>query len=147
MRLGVILGSVELTIVIALVLVTIIRAGGDNSVTPFTLGGEGLSPILASLVFVFLSFAGFEGVADLAEEAHQPRRNVGRAVIFAVLALAAVYTAAAYAGVVGFGGTEPSWLLTATPSTRSSARSPTRSGSSLRSPSSTAGLGAGSPGC
>lgn len=146
-RLGVILGSVELTIVIALVLVTIVRAGGDNSVTPFTLGGAGLSPILASLVFVFLSFAGFEGVADLAEEAHQPRRNVGRAVIFAVLALAAVYTAAAYAGVVGFGGdgaklaadgnpfdtlirqiSDPLWILLAVAFLNS-------------------GLGAGSPGC
>jgi amino acid transporter len=103
-RLGVVLGSIELAIVVVLVVITIIRAGGNNSVTPFTLGGEGLSPILASLVFVFLSFAGFEGVADLAEEARHPRKNVGRAVILAVLGLAVLYTAAAYAGIVGFGG-------------------------------------------
>lgn len=101
-KLAIGLGTVELAVVVLVIVGTILRAGSDNSVTPFTLGSQGTSPILASLVFVFLSFAGFEGIADMAEEAHAPRRNVGRAVILAVIILAVLFTAAAYAGVVGF---------------------------------------------
>ncbi len=103
-RVAIVTGSIELAVVLLVIISTIIKGGSANSVTFFTPGSAGLAPIFSSLVFVFLSFAGFEGVADLAEEAHQPRRNVGRAVIIAVVILAVLYTVAAYAGIVGFGG-------------------------------------------
>ena len=103
-RVAIVTGSIELAVVLLVIVGAIIKGGSANSGTFFTPGTAGLSPVFSSLVFVFLSFAGFEGVADLAEEAHQPRRNVGRAVITAVIIPAVVYTAAAYAGIVGFGG-------------------------------------------
>jgi amino acid transporter len=97
-------GSIELAVVVLVIVGSILKAGAANNLTYFTPGSAGLSPVFSSLVFVFLSFAGFEGVADLAEEAHQPRRNVGRAVITAVIILGVLYTLASYAGIVGFGG-------------------------------------------
>lgn len=103
-RVAIVTGSIELAVVLFVVVGAIINGGSSNSVSFFGPGSAGLSPVFSSLVFVFLSFAGFEGVADLAEEAHQPRRNVGRAVIIAVVILGVVYTLAAYAGIVGFGG-------------------------------------------
>jgi amino acid transporter len=103
-RVAMVTGTIELAVVLLVIVGAIIKGGSSNSIAFFGPGSAGLSPVLSSLVFVFLSFGGFEGVADLAEEAHQPRRNVGRAVVTSVIVLGLVYTLASYAGIVGFGG-------------------------------------------
>lgn len=101
-RVAIVTGTVELAIVFLLVVATIIRAGNGNSLVPFAPKITSLSGALAGLVFVFLSFSGFESVANLAEEARQPRHSIGRAVIITIVILAVFYTAAAYGGLVGF---------------------------------------------
>ena len=53
--------------------------------------------------FVFLAFAGFESSAPLAEEAHNPRRTVPRAILLATVLIGIFYVFCSYAGVVGWG--------------------------------------------
>ena len=46
------------------------------------------------MIFVFLAFAGFESSAPLAEEAHNPRRTVPRAILLATVLIGALDEAA-----------------------------------------------------
>ncbi len=95
-------GTIEVAILILIGVGTMIDHGGDISLKPFTVGDTGWNGVWLGLIFAFLSFAGFEGVANLAEEAEQPRRSVGRAVIASVLILGVLYTFLAWAGLTGF---------------------------------------------
>jgi amino acid transporter len=102
-RFMVVAGTIEVAIVAVIAIGTFIDHGSDITLDVFTVGDTGWNGIWLGLIFVFLSFAGFEGVATLAEEAEQPRRNVGRAVILSVLILGVLYTFVAWAGLTGFG--------------------------------------------
>src|SRR5437588_4339940 len=55
------------------------------------------------MIFAFLAFAGFESSAPLAEEAHNPRRTVPRAIFLAAVSIGVFYVFCSYAGVVGWG--------------------------------------------
>src|SRR2546426_85121 len=64
-----------------------------------------LGPVMDSAVnqYFHLAFAGFESSAPLAEEAHNPRRTVPRAILLAVISIGVFYVFCSYAGVVGWG--------------------------------------------
>ena len=52
----------------------------------FSLGG----PFLLAVVFIGFSFVGFESAGSIAEEVHEPRRNLPKAVLFSITFIAAV---------------------------------------------------------
>jgi amino acid transporter len=67
---------------------------------PFLKGWQG---ILHGMIFAFLAFIGFESSAPLAEEAHNARRTVPRAIVLAAVSIGIFYVFCSYAGVVGWG--------------------------------------------
>lgn len=104
---SVILGCVEIVVFVLLALWLIVTAGSGNTAATFNpassseSGLGGLQGILHGVIFAFLAFAGFESSAPLAEEAHNPRRTVPRAIIAATIAIGIFYVFCSYAGVVG----------------------------------------------
>ncbi len=52
----------------------------------FSIGG----PFLLAIVFIGFSFVGFESAGSIAEEVHEPRRNLPKAVLFSLCFIAAV---------------------------------------------------------
>lgn len=113
-RVAIITGAIEITIFTVLGILLVVRAGGHNSITPFT-PTTGLFGLTWGLIYGFLSFTGFESVASLAEETNNPKRNVGRSALFALIAIGVFYVFLAYAGVTGWGlhklqGTGPSFF-------------------------------------
>lgn len=69
----------------------------NNPVSVLTTGGGGTSgylsvsgPFLVAVAFVGFSFVGFESAGAIAEEVHEPRRNLPRAVIFSLTFIAIV---------------------------------------------------------
>lgn len=52
----------------------------------FSLGG----PFLLAIVFIGFSFVGFESAGSIAEEVHEPRKNLPRAVLFSIAFIAVV---------------------------------------------------------
>ncbi|RKQ89165.1 amino acid/polyamine/organocation transporter (APC superfamily) [Mycolicibacterium mucogenicum 261Sha1.1M5] len=52
----------------------------------FSLGG----PFLLAIVFIGFSFVGFESAGSIAEEVHEPRKNLPRAVLFSISFIALV---------------------------------------------------------
>jgi len=106
---SVVLGAIEISIFVLLSIWLIVTAGNGNTAATFNPasslepGLNGWQGILHGMIFAFLAFAGFESSAPLAEEAHNPRRTVPRAILLAVILIGVFYVFCSYAGVVGWG--------------------------------------------
>ncbi|HLV98399.1 MAG TPA: APC family permease [Ktedonobacterales bacterium] len=106
---SVILGCIEIGVFVVLAIWLIVSAGSSNTAAAFNpassveTGLGGWQGILHGVIFAFLAFAGFESSAPLAEEAHNPRRTVPRAILFATISIGIFYVLCSYAGVVGWG--------------------------------------------
>jgi amino acid transporter len=108
-RTGIVLGAIEIAVFVVLCLWLIIKAGGANSFSVFgtgyanASGFKGLSGVVAAAVFTVLAYIGFEEAIPLSEEVRQPRRNVGRALMTALIGVGLLFLLAAYAASVYFG--------------------------------------------
>jgi amino acid transporter len=101
--------ALEGTSVVLIAILTAIilgKVGGSPSglsATPFSPGPAGIGAVAFAAVFGFLSFAGFEGASTLGEETRDPRRNIPRAILIAVVFCSVFYIIVIYAQSVGFG--------------------------------------------
>src|SRR5437763_13373452 len=102
---GTILGLFEIGVFVALSFYLIAKAD-HNTLQVFTTkyannpGFKGFSGVFAASVFTVLAFIGFEAAAPLAEEAKDPRRTIGRAVILSALLVGIYYVLTTYAATV-----------------------------------------------
>jgi amino acid transporter len=64
---------------------------------------DGITGVLFGVLYGVLIFVGFETAANLAEETHQPKRAIPRAVLFSVVVVSIFYLIASYTQVAGFG--------------------------------------------
>jgi len=62
------------------------HSGGTEGAGYFSLSG----PFLVAVAFIGFSFVGFESAGAIAEEVHEPRKNLPKAVIFSLVFIAAV---------------------------------------------------------
>lgn len=95
----------EFIVLVAVAVVVIALHGSHLSLAPFepshlTGGVAGLSLGFPLAIYLFV---GWENSASLAEEAQDPRRNVGRAIFASVALMGLLYVLLAYATVIGFG--------------------------------------------
>ena len=108
---GVILGAIEIVVFVLLSIWLIVFAGSGNTAATFNPASSlekgpvlgDWQGILHGMIFAFLAFAGFESSAPLAEEVHNPRRTVPRAILSAAIVIGIFYVFCSYAGVVGWG--------------------------------------------
>ncbi len=106
---GVVLGVIEIVVFILLSIWLIVAAGNNNTLQVFNPASSlqhglgGWQGILFGMIFVLLAFAGFESSAPLAEETHNPRQTVPRAILLATIVIGIFYVFCSYAGVVGWG--------------------------------------------
>ncbi len=106
---GTVLGALEILIFVVLAVWLIVKAGSGNTGSVFTLhyatlkGYKGFSGVVAGSVYTILAFIGFEAAAPLAEEARNPRRTIGIAVMTSCLVIGLFYVLGTYAGDVFFG--------------------------------------------
>jgi len=102
-RTGIVLGLIEIGIFILIPVLLVINAGAANTLDVFIPGEQGLSPVLAGMVFSLLAFVGFEAAAPLGEEARDPKRTIRQAVILSAVLVGLFYTFNYYAATVFFG--------------------------------------------
>jgi amino acid transporter len=106
-----ILGIFEIAVFVALSIWLIADAGSANTANVFTTkfannpDFQGFSGVFAASVFTILGFIGFEAAAPLAEEAKNPRRTIGIAVVASCLLIGIYYVFTTYAATVFFGPT------------------------------------------
>jgi amino acid transporter len=103
-RLMLILELVSLLAILVLCLVILGRARAlpAAAMRPSPQSG-GWSGMAYALVFVVLSFAGFEGAATLGEETTRPRRDIPAAMLGSLLLAGLFFTFASYCEVQGYG--------------------------------------------
>jgi amino acid transporter len=99
------LAMISLTVVFAYSVYVIIRSGGVHHVV------TGFSPhsspthwsgVLFGVLYGVLLFTGFETSANLGEETENPKRDIPRAVLISVIAIAGFYIVATFAQMSGF---------------------------------------------
>jgi amino acid transporter len=101
--------SVLLIVILIVIIFVKLIAGSaphDQGITAdiFKLpSGTSLDTVATAAVFGFLSFAGFEGAASLGEETNDPKRNIPRAILTAVLVAGGFYIVCIIAQTWGFG--------------------------------------------
>jgi len=101
-----ILGLIEIGVFLALALTILFNTPHFPGMTPFTPSASlnhSWSGVLLGMVFGVFTFAGFETAAPLGEEASNPRKTVGKAVLIAALVIGIFYMISAYAAVTGWG--------------------------------------------
>lgn len=105
-RAGVVMGALEILIFVAFSINLIVLAGSHNTLRVFgpNVGNSnGMGSVFVAMIYAVLAFIGFDGVASMAEEARQPRRNIPRALLWSTLAMGAFWLLCYYAAVVYFG--------------------------------------------
>jgi amino acid transporter len=106
---GMLLGAFEIVVFVALSITLIVQAGGSNTLQVFGThyannpDYQGFSGIIAGSVFTILAFIGFEEAAPIAEEAHEPRRTIHRAIMLSCLGIGVFYILNTYASTVAYG--------------------------------------------
>ncbi len=105
-RAQLILALISITVVLIFFIHVIISVGGNNDVgkafNPSS-SPNGFTGVLLGMLYGVLLFTGFETAANLGEETAHPKRDIPRAVLIAVVAIAGFYIIGAYAQVAGFG--------------------------------------------
>lgn len=105
-RAGVVLGALEILIFVAFAINLIALAGSHNTLRVFEPGvgnTDGMGSVFVAMIYAVLAFVGFDGVASMAEEARQPKRNIPRALIWSTVAMGVFWVLCYYAAVVYFG--------------------------------------------
>jgi amino acid transporter len=116
-RMGLILGSFEILVLVVMSVWMIFSAGSRNSASVLTThhatvpGFVGTSGVIAASVYGFLAFIGFEAAAPLAAETENPKRNVPRAVVGSALLVGIFFLLTTYASTVYFGPNKMSGFL------------------------------------
>ncbi len=96
-------GLIESAFLIVVSIVIIAVSGPSNTLSVFTPGSVGLHGVGLGMIFALLSFGGYTTVISLGEEAKQPKKTVGKAIIFTVVIAGLVFVVSSYALTVGWG--------------------------------------------
>lgn len=105
-RVASILGLIEIGVFLALAVTILFNTPHTPGITPFTPSASlnhSWSGVLLGMVFGIFTFCGFETAAPLGEEARNPRKTVGKAVMIAAVIIGVFYLISAYAAVTGWG--------------------------------------------
>lgn len=100
-RTGVVLGSIEIAIFVAVSALLVVNA--NNTASVFLPGADGIKPALQGMVFCLLAFVGFEAAAPLAEETRDPKKTIRQAVLWSAVLIGLFYVFCYYAATVYFG--------------------------------------------
>ncbi|WP_298279943.1 amino acid permease [Ferroplasma sp.] len=99
-------GLLEVMFLLIGSIIIIIRVGAHNSAIPFEISGPysiGFSSIMFASVFSILDFTGSGVVTTVSEEITEPKKNIGKSIVFAMILTAVALIPAAYALTVGWG--------------------------------------------
>ncbi|MGC8609193.1 MAG: amino acid permease [Thermoplasmata archaeon] len=99
-------GLAEVLFLLIAAIIIIIRVGPGNSLIPFTISkqaGVGFSAIMFGAVFSILDFTGSGTVTTVSEEITEPKKNIGKSIVYAMLLTAVAIIPATYALTVGWG--------------------------------------------
>lgn len=99
-------GMAEVLFLLIGAIIIIVKVGAGNSFEPFDVSGPGgvaFSSIMFGAVFSILDFTGSGVVTTVSEEIREPKKNIGKSIVFAMVLTAIALIPATYALTVGWG--------------------------------------------
>lgn len=96
--------SFTAVLIFAVYVIAKLGGGGNHVATAFKVSSspQGMRGVMFGVLYGVLLFTGFEAAANLGEETAHPKRDIPRAVLISVLAVAGFYIIASYAQVAGY---------------------------------------------
>ena len=104
-RAQLVLAFFSMLVVLLFCLYVVIQVGGGNSIgTAFSPSSspDGINGVFFGVVYGILLFTGFETAANLGEETANPKHDIPRAIVYAVLVVGVFYLFVTYAQVAGY---------------------------------------------
>ena len=96
----------SIAVVLVFCIYVVAKVGGQNSISSAfspSSSPDGWAGVFFGVVYGILLFTGFETAANLGEETEHPKRDIPRAILFAVVIVSAFYLFVTYAQVAGYG--------------------------------------------
>jgi amino acid transporter len=101
-RIGLTLEAISVTIILAVIIVTLSHYGFKPDTTQITLKGASFGGITQAIVFGIFSFVGFESAASLGKETKNPQTTIPKAIIWTAVSSGIFFIISAYAITQGF---------------------------------------------
>jgi amino acid transporter len=104
-RAQLVLALFSIAVVLIFFFVVIAKVGSDNDVASTfnpSSSPQGMAGVLFGVLYGVLLFTGFETAANLGEETQHPHRDIPRAILISVAAIAGFYLIGTYAQVAGY---------------------------------------------
>jgi amino acid transporter len=102
-RLGLTLEAISVTIILAVIVVTLAHYGFKPDVKQITLQGASFGNVAQAIVFAIFSYVGFESAASLGTETRNPKTTIPKAIIWTAISAGIFFIVATYVITQGFG--------------------------------------------
>jgi amino acid transporter len=102
-RIGLTLEGISMTIILAVIVVTLAHSGFKPDTTQLSLKGASFGGITQAIVFGIFSFVGFESAASLGKETKNPHTTIPKAIIWTAVSSGLFFMITTYAITQGFG--------------------------------------------
>ena len=96
-------GLIEAAFLVIISIIIILLSPSSNTAYVFTPGSAGIGGVGLGMILALLSFGGYTTVVSLSEEAKEPKKNVGKAIIFTIILAGFIFVLTSYAHTIGRG--------------------------------------------
>lgn len=102
-RIGLTLEAISVTIILAVIIVTLVHFNFKPDMAQITLHGASFGTTAQAIVFAIFSFVGFESAASLGKETRNPLTTIPKAIIWTAVASGLFFVVTTYVITQGFG--------------------------------------------
>jgi amino acid transporter len=102
-RIGLTLEVISVTIILAVIVITLAHYGFKPDTAQLTLKGSSFGGIAQAIVFAIFSYVGFESAASLGKETRNPKIAIPRAIIWTAISSGVFFVITTYVITQGFG--------------------------------------------
>jgi amino acid transporter len=102
-RIGLTLEAISVTIILAVIVVTLAHYGFKPDMKQVTLKGASFGSVAQAIVFGIFSYVGFESAASLGKETRNPKTTIPKAIIWTAISAGIFFIVTTYVITQGFG--------------------------------------------
>jgi amino acid transporter len=102
-RIGLTLEAISVTIILAVIIVTLAHYGFQPDMNQITLQGASFGGVGQAIVFGIFSYVGFESAASLGKETRNPKTTIPKAIIWTAISSGLFFVVTTYVITQGFG--------------------------------------------
>ncbi len=102
-RIGLTLEAISVTIILAVIVITLSHYGFKPDTQQFTLKGASFGGVAQAIVFAIFSYVGFESAASLGKETRNPKVTIPKAIVWTAISSGIFFVVTTYVITQGFG--------------------------------------------